>query len=104
MTDYEAEIRAMYDEIYADEPKVGDWVIIKHSYHETIITGEVSGLKHCAPSRGFQPDADFEFIVWSAYKIKIAGIKKWLNEDWEVISVMSEFQNKKLPKRERGRE
>jgi hypothetical protein len=52
--DYEKEIKEMYADIYSDEPQVGDWVIVQHTYNETIITGEVTALKHIKPQRGWQ--------------------------------------------------
>lgn len=105
MSDFEKEIRELYDDLYDDEPKVGDWVIVKHSYNETTITGEVQAVKHTKPNRGFQPDADFEFVVWSGFLIKIAAVKGWLDpEDWDIISVMTDFENKKLSKKERGQD
>lgn len=98
----ESEVREMYKTIYEDEPSVGDWVIIKHNYNETIITGEVRALKHTQPQRGWHTEADFEFVVWSGFKIQLAGIKGWLDgEDWEILSVMPEFEHKKLTRKNR---
>ena len=103
MSEFEKEIRELYADLYHDEPKVGDWVIVKHAYNETIITGEVRALKHTKPNRGFHPDADFEFVVWSHFKIKIAAVKGWLDPDqWDIISTMTDFENKKLDKKGRG--
>ena len=105
MKDYEIEIKEMFETIYEEEPNVGDWVIAQHYYNETLITGEVSALKHTQPNRGFHPDADFEFVVWGNFAIKIAGINCWLqSDDWEIISVMKEFDDKKLKKRNSKRE
>lgn len=105
MREFEKEIRELYEDLYADEPKVGDWVILKHFYNETVLTGEVIGLKHKDPTRGFHPDADFEFVVWHTFRLKIAGIAGWLDpDDWEIISVMTDFENKKLEKKPRGQE
>lgn len=105
MSEFEKEIRELYEGLYEDEPKVGDWVIVKHYYNETIITGEVQAVKHTQPSRGFQQDADFEFVVWSGFRIKIAAVKGWLDpENWDIIQIMSDFENKKLSKKERGQD
>jgi len=98
----ESEVREMYATIYDDEPNVGDWVIVKHNYTETIITGEVCGLKHTKPQRGWHTDADFEFVVYSGFKMKLANIKGWLDgDDWEILSTMPDFENKKLTRRNR---
>jgi hypothetical protein len=98
----ESEIKEMYETIYEDEPNVGDWVIIKHNYNETIITGEVQALKHTQPQRGWHAEADFEFVVWSAFAIKIAGVKGWLKADkWEILNTMPDFEDKKLTRKKR---
>lgn len=105
MSEFEKEIRELYTDLYEDEPKVGDWVIMKHTHNETIITGEVRALKHTHPNRGFHPEADFEFIMWSGFKVKIAAVKGWLDpDDWDIISRMSDFENKKLERKERGQD
>jgi hypothetical protein len=98
----ESEIKELYNTIYAEEPAVGDWVIIQHMYNETIITGEVRALKHTKPQRGWHTEADFEFVIWSGFKIQLAGVKGWLDgEDWEILSVMTEFDSKKLTRKNR---
>jgi hypothetical protein len=98
----DSEIKEMYETIYEEEPNVGDWIIMKHNYNETIITGEVRGLRHTKPQRGWREDADFEFVIWAGYKIQLAGVKGWLDgNDWEILSTMPEFENKKLTKRNR---
>jgi hypothetical protein len=98
----ESELKEMYQTIYEEEPKVGDWVIIKHKYNETIMTGEVRGLRHTQPQRGWHEEADFEFVVWSGFQLQLAGVKGWLDgEDWEILTTMPDFENKKLTKRNR---
>jgi hypothetical protein len=98
----EDEIKELYEEIYAEEPPIGSWVIVKHYYNETIITGEVVALKHTQPQRGWREEADFEFVVWTNFKFRIAGVKTWLDGgDWEILNVMTEFESKKLEKKER---
>lgn len=102
MNEFEKDIKELYDSIYLEEPSVGDWVILKNEYHETIITGEVVALKHTSPNRGFHPEADFEFVVWSSYKLKLAAVKGWFPMDkWELLTTMPDFENKKLPRRKR---
>jgi len=102
--DHDKEIRELYEDVYSDEPPIGAWVIIKHTYNETIVTGEVVALKHTQPQRGWKEEADFEFVVWTNFKFKIAGIKDWLNaQDWEIMTVMTDFEHKKLEKKERNK-
>lgn len=102
--DYDKEIRELYEDVYSDEPPIGAWIIAKHTYNETIIHGEVVALKHIQPQRGWKEEADFEFVVWTAFKFKMAGVKGWLHgEDWEIVSVMTDFDSKKLEKKERNK-
>jgi hypothetical protein len=100
----EKEIRSLFNEFYAEDPEVGDWVIIKNTYTETVITGEVVGVKRYAPARGFQEEAEFEFIIYHGLQLKIGSIRGWFNietNDWAILNIMSDFEHKKLPKRER---
>jgi hypothetical protein len=101
--DYDKEIQELYENLYSDEPPLGAWVIIKHTYNETIITGEVVALKHTQPQRGWRDEADFEFVVWTNFQFKIAGIRGWLKaNDWDILNVMTDFESKKLIKKERN--
>jgi hypothetical protein len=99
----EKEIRSLFNEFYAEDPRVGDWVILKNTYTETVITGEIVGIRRYAPARGFQEEAEFEFVIYHGLKIKISSIQGWFDiaNNWEVLNIMSEFEHKKLPKRER---
>lgn len=98
----ESEIKELYEDIYSDEPPLGAWVIVKHSYNETIITGEVVALKHTQPQRGWKEEADFEFVIWANFQFKIAGVRGWLKaNDWDIMTVMTDFDSKKLTKKER---
>ena len=100
----EKEIRNLFYEYYAEDPEVGDWVILKNSYTETVITGEVIGVKRYAPARGFREDVEFEFIIYHGLRIKIGSIQGWFDIEtnaWAILNVMSDFEHKKLPKRER---
>ncbi len=100
----EKEIRNLFNEYYAEDPEVGDWVIIKNTYTETVITGEVVGVKRYAPARGFQEAAEFEFIIYHGLQLKIGAIKGWFDIEtngWAVLNIMTDFEHKKLPKRER---
>jgi hypothetical protein len=100
--DYENEIKEMCEELYGDEPPLGAWVIVKHHYNETIIHGEIAAVKHTQPQRGWKEEADFEFVVWTNFKFKIAGVRGWLKaNDWDIVSVMTDFDSKKLEKKER---
>ena len=100
--DHEKEIKELYEDVYSDEPPIGSWVIAKHTYNETIIHGEVVALKHTQPQRGWKEEADFEFLVWTNFKFKIAGVKAWLRgDDWDIVNVMTDFDSKKLEKRKR---
>jgi hypothetical protein len=100
--DHDKDIRELYEDLYTDEPAVGAWVIVKHNYNETIITGEVVALKHTQPQRGWKAEADFEFVIWSNFKFQIAGIKGWLQaKDWDILTIMTDFESKKLEKKER---
>lgn len=100
----EKEIRNLFNEFYAEDPQVGDWVILKNTYTETVITGEIVGIRRYAPARGFQDEAEFEFVIYHGLKIKIASIQGWFDiaSNWAVLNIMSDFEHKKLPKRERG--
>lgn len=99
----EKEIRDLFDEFYAEDPQVGNWVILKNTYTETVITGEVTGVRRYAPARGFNEDVQFEFIIYHGLKIKISSIKGWFDiaNNWAVLNIMDDFEHKKLPKRER---
>jgi hypothetical protein len=100
--DYDKEIKDLYADLYTDEPPVGAWVIVKHTYNDTIITGEVIALKHTQPQRGWKEEADFEFVVWTNFKFQLAGVRGWLKaNDWEILNVMTDFESKKLTKKER---
>lgn len=101
---HEEEIKELYEDLYADEPPIGAWVIVKHNYNETIINGEVVALKHIQPQRGWKEEADFEFVVWTNYKFKIAGVEGWLRgDDWDIMTVLTDFDSKKLEKKERNK-
>jgi hypothetical protein len=103
----EKEIRNLFNEYYAEDPEVGDWVIIKNNYTETVITGEVIGVRRYAPARGFQEEAEFEFIIYHGLKIKISSVQGWFDIEtngWAILNIMPDFEHKKLPKRERGKE
>jgi hypothetical protein len=99
----EKEIQNLFKEFYAEDPQVGDWIIIQNTYTETIITGEVVGIKRYAPARGFNDGAEFEFIIYHGLKIKISSIKFWFDtaDNWSILNVMSDFEHKKLQKRNR---
>lgn len=102
--DHDKDIRELYEDLYTDEPPVGAWVIVKHNYNETIITGEVVALKHTQPQRGWKEEANFEFVIWSNFKFQIAGIKGWLPaKDWDILTIMTDFESKKLEKKERNK-
>jgi hypothetical protein len=100
----EKEIRALFNEFYAEDPQVGDWVILKNTYTETVITGEVVGIRRYAPARGWQEAAEFEFVIYHGLKIKISSVRGWFDvaNNWAVLNIMSDFEHKKLQKRERG--
>ena len=99
---YDKEIEELYEDLYADEPPLGAWVIAKHNYNETIITGEVISVKHTQPQRGWKDEADFEFVVWTNFKFKLAGVRGWLKaNDWDILNVMTDFESKKLTRKER---
>jgi hypothetical protein len=101
--DHDKDIRELYEDLYSDEPPLGAWVIVKHTYNETIITGEVVAIKHTQPQRGWKEEADFEFVVWTNFKFRIAGVPSWLKaNDWDILTVMTDFDSKKLTKKERG--
>lgn len=101
---HEEEIKELYEDLYADEPPIGSWVIVKHTYNETIINGEVVAIKHIQPQRGWKEEADFEFVVWTNYKFKIAGVRGWLRgDDWDIMTVLTDFDSKKLEKKERNK-
>ena len=99
----EGEIRDLFEEFYGEDPQVGDWVIIQNTYTETIITGEVVGIKRYAPARGFREEAEFEFIIYHGLKIRISSIKGWFDtaDNWAILNIMSDFEHKKLQKRNR---
>ncbi len=104
MNEEEKEIRSLFNEYYSEDPQVGDWVIIKNIYTETVITGEVVGVKRYAPARGFREDAEFEFIIYHGLRLKIGSIRGWFDietNSWAVLNIMTDFEHKKLPKRER---
>jgi len=102
--DHDKDVRELYEDLYADEPPLSAWVIVKHSYNDTIITGEVTAIKHTQPQRGWKDEADFEFVVWTNFKFKIAGVRGWLKaNDWEILTVMTDFESKKLTKKERNK-
>ena len=103
MSKAEKEIRSLFDEFYAEDPQVGDWVILKNTYTETVVTGEIVGLRRYAPARGFQDEAQFEFVIYHGIRIKISSIRGWFDiaDNWAVLNIMRDFEHKKLPKRER---
>ena len=102
----ETEIRNLFNDFYAEDPQVGDWVILKNTYTETVITGEVVGIRRYAPARGFQEQAEFEFIIYHGIKIKISSVQGWFDtaNNWAVLNIMSDFEHKKLQKRNREEE
>jgi hypothetical protein len=74
--DHDKDIRELYEDLYTDEPPVGAWVIVKHNYNETIITGEVVALKHTQPQRGWKEEADFEFVYLEQLQVPDRGYQR----------------------------
>jgi len=86
------ELVDILDTYYEGDPKVGDVVMLRHRFEHTSIAGQVTGLSRHHAHRGYDPENDYEIVVYQEYKLKLAGIKGWLGvseeEEWEVTEVM----------------
>lgn len=90
----------LMDTFYEDDPKVGDVVLVRHNFENLNIAGEIVGLQRSHPHRGYDPDGDYEVVVYHRFKLRFAGIKQWLkigeDHDWTLVQILDEKEFKKL--------
>lgn len=95
------ELIDLLDTYYQDDPRVGDLVVLRHTFEHSSLAGIVTGLKRSHPHRGYDPDNDYEVVVYQEYAIKIAGIKGWLKigpeESWDLVAVIEDRELYKMP-------
>jgi hypothetical protein len=89
------------DTFYEGEPKVGQVVLIRHNFENTNIAGEIVALERTHAHRGYDPNGDYEVVVYHSYKIKFAGLRsKWLTigeeEKWTLVQILAEKEYHKL--------
>ena len=86
---------------YEEEPKVGQVVMVRHNFENTNIAGEIVALERTAPHRGYDPNGDYEVVVYHRYKLKFAGLRsKWLSigedESWSLVTILTDRDYHKL--------
>lgn len=88
--------RATYD----GDPKVGDVVLLRHNFVNVNVAGEITGLKRKHPHRGYDPDGDYEVIVYQEFDLKMAGLKGWFRigeeAEWEIVAELDDDEYHKL--------
>lgn len=97
---------------YADEVAIGSFITIESVYTETLVSGEVIGIERTNGYRVTHPEADYDYLVFTNYKIKIAGFKRWfhiepadkLGKEWKILVKSDEQNAKKLSKMKRKEE
>jgi hypothetical protein len=94
------ELIDILDTFYADDPAVGDIVMIRHNFENTHLVGEVTGMKRDHGHRGYEPKGDYEVIVYHEMSLRFGGIKKWLkvgeDEDWSLVTILDDKDFHKL--------
>jgi len=87
-------------ETYEGDPKVGDVVLLRHHFENVNVAGEITGLRRKHPHRGYDPDGDYEVIVYQEFDLKIAGLKGWfrIGEEakWEIVAELDDEEYHKL--------
>lgn len=95
------ELVEILDTYYDEDPKVGDLVLLRHTFEHTSIAGLVTALKRTHPHRGYDPDNDYEIVVYQEYRIQLAGIKGWLRigpeENWDLVAIIDDKEMYKMP-------
>jgi hypothetical protein len=89
------------DTFYSEEPKVGQVVMVRHNFENTNIAGEIVALERTTPHRGYDPNGDYEVVVYHGYKLKFAGLRsKWLtvgeDENWSLVTILTDKEYHKL--------
>lgn len=89
------------DTFYEDEPKVGQVVLLRHNFENTNIAGEIVALERAHPHRGYDPNGDYEVVVYHSYKVKFAGLRReWLkvgeDRDWTLVQILTDREFHKL--------
>ena len=87
-------------ETYEGDPKVGDVVLLRHNFVNMNVAGEIIGLKRKHPHRGYDPDGDYEVIVYQEFDLKMAGLKGWFRigeeAEWEIVAELDDEEYHKL--------
>jgi hypothetical protein len=95
----------MAESYYEDEAEIGSLVTLRSVHYETSVTGEVVGLLRKDGLRVSGADLDYDYVLFSNYQIKLAGIKQWFpivaNEEelvgkWRLIVSTTDLSAKKL--------
>jgi hypothetical protein len=71
------EIDELAGSYYDGEAQMGSIVTLRNVHYETSVTGEVVGLLRQEGLRVSHPEIDYDYVLFSKYKIKLAGIKQW---------------------------
>lgn len=94
------ELVDILDTFYEEEPKVGQIIMLRHNFENLNMAGEVVALERTHPHRGYEPNGDYEVVVYHQYKVKLAGLRKWMKvgegRDWSLVTILEEKTYHKL--------
>lgn len=94
------ELVDILDTFYEEEPKVGQIIMLRHNFENLNMAGEVVALERTNPHRGYEPNGDYEVVVYHQYKVKLAGLRKWMKvgegRDWSLVTILDEKSYYKL--------
>lgn len=94
------ELIDVLDTFYESDPKVGDIVMIRNNFENTHIVGELIGMMRDHGHRGYEPNGDYEVILYHEMSLKFGGMKKWFkigeDEAWSIVSILEDKEFKKL--------
>lgn len=95
------ELAEMTSDYYQDDPQLGDIVFMKHNFEDVTLRAPVTAIKRYHPHRGLDADGNYEVVIYTRLKIKVAGVKDWLllddsNQGWEITDTLSGADYNKL--------
>ena len=94
------ELVDILDTFYEEEPKVGQIIMLRHNFENLNMAGEVVALERTHAHRGYEPNGDYEVVVYHQYKVKLAGLRKWMKvgegREWALVTILDEKNYYKL--------